>query len=449
MLKKGFLFFLLSGIFVFALCGLGCAETEGDMPYREFLVKEAELPQIPPCPDMRSPSGPDDETLAQYAAWWSAKSERQSVVIPDIEQIQTFARESARRLIAGRESENFLCSPVSLWLCLHALSELTEGDSRAQILDVLGRTESPNAQLDAVFRSLYWEDDSAACVPALSVWLDGGTALTGALTDRLAAGHASVFQGPMGEERYDQALRLWLNEQTRGLLKDSVSGLRLSPDDGLAVCSTLYVKSNWSLPFSRDATAPDAFYAETGEITTDFMHSSNPGAVYRGDGFTAAVLDFSDGGGVAFLLPDEGVRADALLQTDEAFRFLFSGRAWEDGIFGRVNLSVPKLDCLTDLSLRSALEKMGITDIFDPQRARFSAELTSDSPLSVSALEQYARLILNEEGVEAAAITITTEGALLRPPEEEIDFTLNRPFLYAVMSESKLPLFLGICQSPQ
>ena len=92
---------------------------------------------------------------------------------------------------------------------------------------------------------------------------------------------------------------------------------------------------------------------------------------------------------------------------------------------------------------------MGITDIFNSEKAQFSAEILSDSELAMSVLQQYARLIMNEDGVEAAAITISTDGALFRSPEAEIDFTLNRPFVYAVMSEKGIPLFIGTYREPK
>ena len=56
---------------------------------------------------------------------------------------------------------------------------------------------------------------------------------------------------------------------------------------------------------------------------------------------------------------------------------------------------------------------------------------------------------MNEDGVEAAAITLTLDGALLMQPEEEIDFTLNRPFVYAVMSENCIPLYIGAYYTPE
>ena len=35
------------------------------------------------------------------------------------------------------------------------------------------------------------------------------------------------------------------------------------------------------------------------------------------------------------------------------------------------------------------------------------------------------------------------------PPEEEVDFVLNRPFVFAITGTDGLPLFVGIIHQPQ
>lgn len=156
-MRKTVLFLLLLALCIFAFCSTGCAEspqkTDDSTPYQEYLIREAELPQIPRCPDMNDPSGLSEEILAQYNAYWDAKAEHQGIVIPDMELLQSFTRESTRKLIEDRETSNFLYSPASLWLCLNTLADLTEGDSRAQILQVIGQQtdEARDEQVDAVF----------------------------------------------------------------------------------------------------------------------------------------------------------------------------------------------------------------------------------------------------------------------------------------------------------
>lgn len=126
------------------------------MSYRNYLVKEAVLPRIPDCPDLSVLAAWNDETRAQLGVWQKAKEEHQRIVIPDIGQIQEFACRSSRLFITGHEKENFLYSPVGLWFCLHTLSNLTGGNSEAQIRHALRQQseEARGVQPDAVFRSL-------------------------------------------------------------------------------------------------------------------------------------------------------------------------------------------------------------------------------------------------------------------------------------------------------
>lgn len=449
-------FLLLFSSYILALNLTSCAESEqkseNAMLYQEYLVKEAELPVLPNWSEMNTGSNHGDKTPTQYETWWEAKEAQLGIDIPNIEQIQSFVCKSTREFVVDYKKANFLYSPVDLWFCLYTLSDLVEGNSKVQIQQVIGQQPEDNqdAQLDAVFRSLYWEDDDTVCIPAISLWMNRGTSMSKELIDQLSSSaHTSLFQGDMGEESFDNAFQNWINDQTRGMLDSTVSDLKFSSEAGFSVCSTLYMKSTWSLPFDKEETTSDVFYTEGGEVTTDFMHSRNGGIVFHKKGFAAFTLDFSCGGSVTFILPDPNVNLEDILNGDDVFNLLFSGKVWEDSQYGIVNFSVPKIDTMTGMSMKSSVEKMGIVDIFDTQKAQFISELSSDSSLVVSDFTQYTRLILNEDGVESASITITDEGGLIIQPENEIDFILNRPFLFAVMSEKNIPLFIGTYYTPE
>ena len=68
----------------------------------------------------------------------------------------------------------------------------------------------------------------------------------------------------------------------------------------------------------------------------------------------------------------------------------------------------------------------------------------------ISQILHGARVRVDEEGCAAAAYTIealTGEAPLAELPEE-IEFTLDRPFLFAILNPDGLPLFLGIVRHP-
>lgn len=51
---------------------------------------------------------------------------------------------------------------------------------------------------------------------------------------------------------------------------------------------------------------------------------------------------------------------------------------------------------------------------------------------------------MNDYGTEAASIIVSDGSSLRVASEEEIEFILNRPFIFAVFSETDIPLFIGI-----
>ena len=115
----------------------------------------------------------------------------------------------------------------------------------------------------------------------------------------------------------------------------------------------------------------------------------------------------------------------------------------------RVNLSLPKFDIVSDTDLIPQLQALGIADVFDPERADFSPLLgnTEDYPY-VDQVSHAARVAVDEKGVTAAAYTVIEADNAAAAIEEEIDFTLDRPFLFVIESRDGVPLFTGIVNRP-
>ena len=146
-----------------------------------------------------------------------------------------------------------------------------------------------------------------------------------------------------------------------------------------------------------------------------------------------------------FILPDEGyTTADVL--TDGQYMQLVLQQDWENEKWMKVNLSVPKFDVTSTIDLKSGLQELGVTDVFNESAANFS-EITGDVPIFLTAANQSVRVQIDEEGVKAAAYIELPGAGSPMPPEEIIDFVLDRPFLFAITSSS-IPLFMGTVNDP-
>lgn len=346
---------------------------------------------------------------------------------------------------------NFVYSPLNVYMALSMLAECTDGDSRTQIVSLLreNRLEDVRAQAKALWNANYCADGAVTSVLASSVWLDDGVNYVQKTLDTLAQSYyASSFSGEMGSDSYNKALQSWLNEQTGGLLQEQASGLEFTPETVMALATTIYYRAKWSQEFSKSQTSEDTFHADSDDITCEFMHSSGTGTYYWGEKFGAVNLSLRESGAMKLLLPDEGVTPEALLQDEEAMNFLLGGGEWENSKFLIVNLSVPKFDVSSDLNLNKSLQALGVTDVFDSDAADFSPVIENADGVFLSRAEHAARVAIDEEGVTAAAYTVMMEAGAAMPPDEKIDFTLDRPFVFAITSQDGLPLFIGVVNMP-
>ena len=75
---------------------------------------------------------------AAYDAWRTGPQTRQQPA-GYADGLETFWQQSMQQFLSGSQDENQVYSPVSLYLALTMLAELTDGASRQQILDLLGQ----------------------------------------------------------------------------------------------------------------------------------------------------------------------------------------------------------------------------------------------------------------------------------------------------------------------
>ena len=395
---------------------------------------------------------PSSDDSAAYRAWREDVEARQALA-PAEDGLAPFCAAALPEFLGNSGGENRVFSPLNVYLALSMLAETTGGNSRQQLLDLLDAdsVETLRQRAAGLWQANYRDDGMSTSLLAASLWLNED--LAGAYhqdtLDTLAKDYyASAFSGEMGSEGYDAALRGWIDAQTGGLLKDASGQLELDPETVLALVTTIHFKARWEEEFSPKQNTEDVFHAPEGDVTADYLHQTATEFYYRGEGFGAVEKSFCEGGSMWFLLPDEGVSADELLTSGAAAEFLAADKlGWADRKFLHIDLSVPKFDVSSDLDLIDGLKHLGITDVFDSAVSDFTP-LTDSAGLAVSNAEHAARVTLDEEGVEAAAYTVLAVKDSAPWADETIDFTLDRPFLFAIESETGQLLFVGVVNHP-
>lgn len=402
------------------------------------------FPQFPQAPE----DGPDADWQAYYNAYdeyYSAVMELRGGGIPEGTRfaVSDFAAKSTPLALAGQEGKNAAFSPVSLWAALAMLAPCAQGDSQNQLLSALGVAGQRELtdQVSRLWKGLYTNDGVSSLILSNSVWLNDAQQgeYVRATLDTLGRDYfAGVYTTPMGTAGADQAITDWVAKETNGLIGGDGPVVDTMPDTLLLLASSLYYKAAWVVPFDASQTQAGDFTTASGETASaDFMHASLAGNFLKRDGYQAAALE-TQLGEMFFVLPQEGTAPEELLSDTSFLSSLSSGAA--DVQYGMVEWSVPKFDLSADLDLINTLKSLGITDLLNADQADLSGLTSLDTFLTQA--EQMTRVSVDEEGVEAAAVTILAPGAGA-PPEETCVMNLNRPFLFVLRSQG-VALFVGV-----
>ncbi|MDO4812272.1 MAG: serpin family protein [Eubacteriales bacterium] len=363
-----------------------------------------------------------------------------------------YTKDTALQLFKVHSGDNVIYSPANLYLALAMLSETVDGGSRTQLFDLLNLDSIEDARkcADSLWRNLYSETASGKCLLANSLWSNEQYQMKlDALKPLGETYHASVYRAPMGDKKTDAAIGEWVNGNTNGLLREAAQ-FETKPETLFMLLSTLYFKDQWSDDFNVGATSKDTFTNASGEKEEiDFMHKTDDHMGFFRDeenGYTVAQLYFKSGAAMRFLLPDEGVALQGLIENGAAIGGL---QIYDMGVnipVGEIHWSVPKFDVSSNLQLIEDLKALGVTDVFDDAKADFSPLVDLDEAAAVTSVQHAARVLVDENGCEAAAFTAITTDATAALPEElpQIEMNLNRPFTFMITGVDGLPLFVGV-----
>lgn len=409
------------------------------------LIASPEYPEMAPYPDSLLGMDYNEE---EYDAWWESQRAQYNQPAGYADSLQSYFAQCIPTLLSGG-SENAVCSPVNIYMALAMLAECTGGSSRQQILELLGTDsmDSLRTQAGHVWNAHYCDDGASTSLLANSLWLHDSYTHHNSTVQTLADSYyASVYQGTLGSDKMNKALQDWLNDNTGGLLKEQASQMELPEETVLALASTIYYRAKWTDEFSKSKTENDVFHAPSGDINCDFMRRTMTyGPYYYGKDFGAVSMPLEDGSEMWLILPDEGYTPQDLLKSGYAMdTVLHPGNAESASI--KVNLSVPKFDVAANKELSEALKTLGISDVF--KRSADFSPITTLPEVWLDRVDHAARVKIDEEGVEAAAYTVIVACGAAQPPEDEIDFVLDKPFLFVITSHDGLPLFAGVVNNP-
>ena len=208
------------------------------------------LPDTAPSPILKA--------SAIVEAEYPERSQYAQVSNDYIPILSNFAVNNIRTMLSGTENNNRTVSPLNIYMSLSMMAEITDGNSRKQVLDVLGCSdiEELRSTANAVWHANYRNSGTTTNLLASSLWLSNSipynTDTLNALADNY---YASSFSGTMGSAEYNKMLQDWP-------IDDCVISVMKFPNNVIGKVFT-------SIGCKRDYTMRTVLYGTEGTIIVD------------------------------------------------------------------------------------------------------------------------------------------------------------------------------------
>ena len=167
-----------------------------------YALAQAQYPQMA--------QRPADDYGDAYDLWWDSVRVQRKQAEGQTDGMTDYYAETMAQFLVGEAGENRVYSPLNVYLALAMLAETAEGNSRAQILDLLGVSDltALREKCSALWNGVYVNDGAVTSLLANSLWLsDSDYWQCDMDTVNALAEHyyASTFEGEMGSEEYNHA----------------------------------------------------------------------------------------------------------------------------------------------------------------------------------------------------------------------------------------------------
>ena len=340
---------------------------------------------------------------------------------------------------AQDEKESQILSPISITYALGMLNNGAAGETRQQIDKVLGFSDAGADSINAFcYKMLQMAptlDPLTKVMIANTIYMNKPYELKQEFVEKAKAFYnAEPETRDFHDGKTRDVINQWASDHTEQMITEVLKEETFNPDVVSYLLNAIYFKGSWTLKFDKAETVDEDFLTPNeGKVSLPMMHQLACFDYGETDDYQALRLPYGNGSFVmTVLLPKTDSRAVPQVPTAEAWQQL------NRRMYGhKVDVKLPRFESTTDIYLKDIMMTLGMPDAFDAQKADFSNFCYT--PTFIGQMKQVAKIKLDEEGTEAAAVTVVVmEGNDVGPdePEHVINFHANHPFLY-VISEQK------------
>ena len=384
-------------------------------------------------------------------------NERKDIVLTKTQQqigynANTFTFSFLREACAREEEDtNIFLSPFSIQMALAMTAAGAAGDTQTEMYNALGFTGFSRDDVSEFYRylipALQEVDNTTTFEIANSFWSKKSIVIKDDYINNIKDSFsAEVRTLPASGQQAAGEINGWCSEKTHGMITKIVDEVPSSTI--VSLLNAIYFKGIWRDKFDKADNTEDKFTCRDGsQNTTTFMNKTFEDArVYSDESVEAMSITYGNGAfAMTIVVPRNGSTPQKVLEGLDAEKW---SSYRNGGRFYRTVFSMPKFEeeYAAEKLCIDILEDMGMQKAFTGA-ADFSD--MSDTPLCIDEIRHKAKIKVDEEGTEAAAVTyIGMRVTSVGPGGSTFYFKADRPFLYFISEISTgAILFAGVKES--
>lgn len=354
-----------------------------------------------------------------------------------------FAFDIFKQLDKEDSNQSIFISPLSISTALTMTYQGAGTTTKEAMAKALGYTGIEDEKLNESYKNLLLYltkvDKKVELDISNSLWIREGEAIK----EDFSSINRDIFNAsvtPLDFSKQDAAdqINQWISDATKKKIEKMIDS-PISPDIVMYLINAIYFKGDWAKKFDTKDTLPTPFHAGDGSTNEVMMMSRNGKVEFgQGDGFKAVRLPYGSGKTAMYcILPDEAVSINEFITglNIDQWNTIKNSISEKD----EVQLRLPRFKLEYGIkNLNDSLTALGMGEAFTDS-ADFSGIREG---LSISRVLHKAVIDVNEEGSEAAAVTVVEmrETAAAEP----ITFIADRPFVFVISDdETGTILFMG------
>ena len=349
-----------------------------------------------------------------------------------------------------KDNSNILLSPISAIYTLGMLNSGANGETAKEITSVLGFNNSNSKETNEFCKKIMNEIPNTDPNVILKVanYIAANNKYGLVFENQYEKDMRNYYSAELAMLDFTQSSDLstidnWCNTHTDGLI--SKMSEQITPSTRLAILNATYFKAAWVNKFNKKNTRSEVFYTEDGkQKEVEMMHQNFFGQYWQNDIYATLCMHYGAGynWNMYILLPNKGKTTDDVINQ-------LSKTNWENTHgFTRssiVDTKLPKFVLNKEVDLKPIIEQMGAPIIFNDY-AEFTKMFVNAKQLKVDKLIQKNLTLINEDGAEAAAVTIaglkeSSMGGSSNIEYQKVDFHCDRPFVYFIKESSSNTIF--------